>query len=149
MYCAFSDARTCTKKPPSMRLRLFIAKLHMSEHLISIYLNYCEKNYENTGLGIIPCHCTVRGALEPPAAHLSCSAAGLSTITSAASFSALLALCSPSAAITFARASRAASASTNIFYHLLKYFLFKYNLQPSPSAETRAPSRPSPRPSPP
>ena len=143
VYCAFSDARTCTKKPPSMRLRLFIAKLHMSEHLISIFLNYCEKFYENTGPGII------HSALEPPAAHLSCSAAGLSTITSAASFSALLALCSPSAAITFARASRAASASTNIFYHLLKYFLFKYNLQPSPSAETRAPSRPSPRPSPP
>ena len=36
-----------------MRLRLFIAKLHMSEHLISIYLNYCENFYENTGLEII------------------------------------------------------------------------------------------------
>ena len=38
-------------------------------------------------------------------ADLSCRAAGLSTITSAASLSALLAVCSPSAAITLARAS--------------------------------------------
>ena len=38
-------------------------------------------------------------------ADLSWRAAGLSTITSAASLSALLALCSPSAAITLARAS--------------------------------------------
>ena len=36
---------------------------------------------------------------------LSWRAAGLSTMTSAASLSALLALCSPSAAITLARAS--------------------------------------------
>ena len=143
VYCTFSDYRTCTKKPPLMGLRLFIANLHMSEHLISIYLNYCENFYENTGLEIIH-------GKPTPAAHLSCSAAGLSTITSAASFSALLALCSPSAAITFARASRAASASINIFYYWLKYVLLKYyhNLQPSPSAETRAPSRPSLQPSP-
>ena len=42
------------------------------------------------------------------------SAAGLSIITSAACFKALLALCSPSAAITFARAFLAASASAAI-----------------------------------
>ena len=42
---------------------------------------------------------------------LTCRAAGLSTITSAALLRALLALCSPSAAITLALASRAASAS--------------------------------------
>ena len=40
-----------------------------------------------------------------------CSAAGQSVITSAACLRALLALCSPSAAITLALASRAASAS--------------------------------------
>ena len=39
------------------------------------------------------------------AADLSCRAAGLSTMTSAASLRALLALCSPSAAITLALAS--------------------------------------------
>ena len=42
---------------------------------------------------------------------LACRAAGLSMMTSAACLRALLALCSPSAAITLARASRAASAS--------------------------------------
>ena len=43
-----------------------------------------------------------------------CSAAGLSVITSAACLRDLLALCSPSAAITFALASLAASASAAI-----------------------------------
>ena len=43
--------------------------------------------------------------------YLNCRAAGLSTMTSAACLRALLALCSPSAAITLALASLAASAS--------------------------------------
>ena len=46
--------------------------------------------------------------------YITCNAAGVSEIISAARASALDALCSPSAAITFALASRAASASAAI-----------------------------------
>ena len=46
--------------------------------------------------------------------YITCNAAGVSEIISAACASALDALCSPSAAITFALASRAASASAAI-----------------------------------
>ena len=75
-----------------------IVLLFSAEMLFRVwrYLQRCLHN--------VTVHCSST-IMDRNAADLSCRAAGLSTITSAASLSALLALCSPSAAITLARAS--------------------------------------------
>ena len=59
-------------------------------------------------------------------ADLSCSAAGLSTMTSAASLSALLALCSPSAAITLARASLDGDSDARMFRNVNQMWGFVF-----------------------
>ena len=75
-----------------------IVLLFSAEMLFRVwrYLQRCLHN--------VTVHCSST-IMDRNAADLSCRAAGLSTMTSAASLRALLALCSPSAAITLALAS--------------------------------------------
>ena len=75
-----------------------IVLLFSAEMLFRVW-RYLQRWLHNVA---VQCSSTI---MDRIAADLSCRAAGLSTMTSAASLSALLALCSPSAAITLALAS--------------------------------------------